>query len=67
MDGPTARYHMQTDRRHVLGTVGYMSPEQVRGQIADARIDIFAASTVLYEMLTGKRAFHTVKHKGTSM
>jgi serine/threonine protein kinase len=35
-----------------------MSPEQVRGQPADARSDIFAAGAVLYEMLTGKRAFH---------
>jgi serine/threonine protein kinase len=59
MDGPTASYHMQTDPRHVLGTVGYMSSAQVRGQVADAGGDIFAAGTVLYEMATGKRAFHT--------
>ena len=41
----------------MLGTVGCMSPEQVRGQAADARSDIFAVGAVLYEMLTGKAAF----------
>ena len=41
----------------VMGTAGYISPEQVRGQPADARSDIFALGTVLYEMLTGERAF----------
>ena len=40
-----------------MGTAGYMSPEQVRGQVADHRSDIFAFSAILYEMLTGKRAF----------
>src|SRR6266496_584448 len=42
----------------VLGTLGYMSPEQVRGRPADSRSDIFAFGAILYEMLSGKRAFH---------
>src|ERR1700677_2234916 len=46
-----------TDAGTVMGTVGYMSPEQVRGKPADARADIFAFGAILYEMLSGKRAF----------
>src|SRR5499425_2875108 len=42
----------------VLGTLGYMSPEQVRGRPADARSDIFSFGAILYEMLSGQRAFH---------
>jgi hypothetical protein len=41
----------------VLGTAGYMSPEQVRGEPADARSDIFELGIILYEMLCGQRAF----------
>jgi len=46
-----------TDPGTVMGTVGYMSPEQLRGQNADARSDIFSFGAVFYEMLSGKRAF----------
>ena len=41
----------------VMGTASYMAPEQVRGDVADPRTDIFAFGAVLYEMLSGKRAF----------
>jgi len=41
----------------VMGTAGYMAPEQVRGEEIDARADLFAFGCVLYEMITGKQAF----------
>src|SRR5262249_13475151 len=47
----------KTESGVVMGTVGYMAPEQVRGQTADQRTDIFAFGTILYEALTGQRAF----------
>ena len=42
----------------VLGTIGYMAPERVRGLSADRRADIFGLGATLYEMLSGRRAFH---------
>jgi eukaryotic-like serine/threonine-protein kinase len=46
-----------TDPGVVMGTAGYMSPEQVRGQDIDHRSDVFSFGVILYEMLSGKRAF----------
>src|SRR6185503_1325054 len=54
-DVPTRR--VNTDPGTVMGTVGYMSPEQLRGQQADHRSDIFSFGAILYEMLSGRRAF----------
>jgi serine/threonine protein kinase/tetratricopeptide (TPR) repeat protein len=48
---------LETQLGMVMGTVSYMAPEQVRGQPADARSDVFAFGCVLYEMVTGRRAF----------
>jgi Tol biopolymer transport system component/tRNA A-37 threonylcarbamoyl transferase component Bud32 len=47
-----------TEAGVVMGTAGYMSPEQVRGVTVDPRSDIFSFGAILYEMLSGKRAFH---------
>src|SRR5437763_1955705 len=46
-----------TETGAVIGTIGYMAPEQVRGREADPRADVFAFGAILYEMLSGQRAF----------
>ncbi|HJZ82238.1 MAG TPA: protein kinase [Pyrinomonadaceae bacterium] len=53
---PTRR--VDTDPGKIMGTAGYMSPEQVKGRPVDHRSDIFSFGAILYEMLSGKRAFH---------
>ncbi len=54
---PTESTAMRTEEGRILGTAAYMSPEQAEGRKVDARSDIFALGSILYEMATGQRAF----------
>lgn len=55
--GTAATEVLPTRAGQVLGTAGYMAPEQVRGEAADPRVDLFAFGAVFYELLIGERAF----------
>jgi len=56
-DGETVTAKDQTTPGQVMGTAGYMAPEQVRGEAVDHRADIFAFGAILYELVTRQRAF----------
>jgi serine/threonine-protein kinase len=61
---PTRKW-FQTDPGTIIGTLGYMSPEQLRGEVVDGTADIFSLGCILYEMLTSKRPFQRASGAAT--
>ncbi|MGA7293249.1 MAG: protein kinase [Terriglobales bacterium] len=55
---PAAEADTESETRTIVGALPYMSPEQLQGRVSDRRSDIWAAGTVIYEMVTGHPAFH---------
>jgi Tol biopolymer transport system component len=64
-DGLTSAAPLHTAPQVVMGTAGYMAPEQVRGLPADERADLFALGVIMFELLTGRRAFDRDSQVGT--